>query len=116
MDWKIYYADGSTFSDEDGDWNGAPADGVCCVVVRDEDYGRFVLNGLNFYYMPQGGRPTDVSHTSDINPQLRAQAPWLKHGVGSSREQWKEVLLRACKDEDFPRNRAPQRRSTDREG
>jgi hypothetical protein len=116
MDWKVYYADGSTFSDEDGPWEEAPADGVACVVVRDDDYGRYVLNGLNFYYMPCGGQPLDVTHTNDIGPQLRRRCPWLKHGVGLPRSEWKDVLIRATRDPDFGPPRAPKRRSTDREG
>lgn len=30
--WRIYYADGSTFSSEDGTWAEAPPFGVQCVV------------------------------------------------------------------------------------
>jgi len=113
--WRIYYADGSTFSDPDGPWDDAPADGVVCVVVRDEDFGRYVLNGLNFYYHQAAGDELDKAHTNDIGPQLRARCPWLKHGVGVARGKWKDILIRATKDPDFPKPRNPQRRSTDRE-
>ena len=117
MNWRIYYVDDTTFSDEDGTWEEAPADGIVCVVVRDKDYGRYVLNGLNYYYMPDGDpKPTDVTHTNDINPQLRVRCPWLKYGVGTTRDKWISTLIRATKDPDFGEPRAPQRRSTDREG
>ena len=116
MVWKIYYADGATFSDLDGSWNDAPSDGVVCVVVTDKDYGRYVLNGLNYYYAQPNGDAEDKAHTNDIGPQLRAQCPWLKFGVGIAREKWQEILVRATKDPDFPKPRNPQRRSTDKDG
>ena len=111
--WRIYYADGSTFSNEDGPWVDAPADGVVCVNFADEDYGKFTLNGLNFYYS-QDGAPDEIAHTNDINPQLRARCPWLKHGLGVPREKWKDILMRAVYDEDFGPRKSPRRRSTDR--
>jgi hypothetical protein len=110
--WKIYYADGSTFSNLDGAWGEAPADGVVCVNIADDDYGKFTLNGLNFYYS-QDGAPDEIAHTNDINPQLRARCPWLKHGLGVPREKWKDALIRATEDPDFPRSQSPRRRRTD---
>lgn len=115
MTWKIYYVDDTTFSSDDGKWDDAPANGVVCVVVTDPDYGRYVLNGLNFYYSQDGGGPEDIAHTNDINPQLRARCPWLKVGVGCSRDKWQEILIKATKDPDFPKPKHPMRRSTDRE-
>ena len=83
MNWRIYYVDDTTFSDEDGTWEEAPADGIVCVVVRDKDYGRYVLNGLNYYYMPDGDpKPTDVTHTNDINPQQYLPCFLLLPGLG----------------------------------
>lgn len=115
MDWKIYYTDDSTFSSENGLWDDAPLDGVVCVVVTDPDYGRYVLNGLNYYYAQVDGSLEDKAHCNDIGPQLRVRCPWLKFGVGTAREKWKRILIKATKDPDFPRPRNPQRRSTDKE-
>ena len=114
MNWKIYYTDGTTYSDEDGDWENAPSHGVVCVVVKDPDYGRFVLNGLNYYYRPNNAGPLDVAHCNDIVPQLVEQAPWLKFGTGVSKAHWKEILIKATKDPDFGPPKNPQRRSTDK--
>ena len=82
MDWKIYYTDGETFSSEDGTWEDAPADGIVAVVVADEDYGRYVLNGLNYYYTHNG----EVAHTNDIGPSSSATArPGASGKTSSSR-------------------------------
>lgn len=110
--WRVYYSDGSTFSNSDGAFRDAPSDGVVCVNVVDRDFGKFTLNGLNFYYS-QDGAPDEIAHTNDIGPQLRARAPWIKHGLGVPREAWLDVLLTATNDPDFPASQSPQRRSSD---
>lgn len=49
--WKIYYRDGSTFSDADGDAAAAPAGGVECVVHYDEDNRRRIAyNGYAYIF------------------------------------------------------------------
>jgi len=117
MDWRVYYADGSTWDDQVGPWEDAPVDGVVCVNVLTKDgFVRYTLNGLNFYYLPEDAEGTDITHTNDIGPQLRKRCRWLKHGVGLSREKWQDVLERATHDPDFPHSRHPMRRSTDCEG
>lgn len=90
----------------------APADGVVAVVVQDDDYGRYVLNGTNYYYHQERGERNDKALTNDIGPQLRKRCPWLKFGVGTSRKEWKEILLKATNDPDFPKM-SPQRRMED---
>jgi hypothetical protein len=52
--WKIYYADGTTFSSEDGEPASAPAIGVQCVVVPADDVGRMVLCGFDYYSYHKG--------------------------------------------------------------
>ena len=53
MDWRIYYADGSTFDSSQGSHLDAPGDGVL-VIVYTNDFireltGRFVLNEWDYY-------------------------------------------------------------------
>lgn len=44
--WRIYFDDGSTWSDQDGEWTAAPQQGVVCVVVANpEDDSRWVVSG-----------------------------------------------------------------------
>lgn len=42
--WRIYYADGSAFTSDDGSWAQAPPFGVQCVVYYDLE-GRAQLDG-----------------------------------------------------------------------
>jgi len=48
--WKIYYDDGSTFSDRDGSIEKAPGRGVVIVAQEDADCGRHILHMKDFYY------------------------------------------------------------------
>ena len=43
MEWAVYYADGSTFTSEDGPPESAPRVGVQCVLQSDERTGHDVL-------------------------------------------------------------------------
>jgi hypothetical protein len=58
--WRIYYADGSTFTSQDGSWADAPAFGVECVVyyhippyktlqIEANDPGVYVYQGSEDY-------------------------------------------------------------------
>jgi hypothetical protein len=65
MVWCLYYDDGSTFSDEDGPWTQAPADGVLFAVEWEGDQKR-VYSGHD-YYLNDGG----LGYTDDLGPLLR---------------------------------------------
>lgn len=113
LDWRIYYANGRTFSNEDGTWAEAPQDLIVSVPVRDELYGRIPLQGLDFFYHALDGGPLDIYNCRDITPQLRLRCPWLKFGIGLSNKNFKHILEQATNDPDFGPPRYPQRRSTD---
>ena len=105
MLWRIYYSDGSTFSNLDGAWADAPADGVVCVNVIDPARGKITRNGQDFYYS-QNGSPDEVGSTDDISPQVRARCPWLKYGLGVPRKLYLDILLAATRDPEFPKSQA----------
>jgi hypothetical protein len=54
MKWRVYYGDGSTFSNEDGDPSEAPALNVQIIIVRDDDphsqLGRYAVHKFDFYW------------------------------------------------------------------
>jgi hypothetical protein len=59
--WKVYYADGATFSSDDGGWGDAPARGVIAVTVPDPDVGREVMSGTDYYlWWPGAAGPWSV--------------------------------------------------------
>ena len=113
INWRIYYADGTAWDDTDGLWCDAPVDGVVAVAVRDENYGKTVLHGRDFFYNFPNDMATDIYCTSDIGPQLRQRCSWLKFGIGLPVGDWKRYLIQATKDPDFPPSQCPHRRSSD---
>jgi hypothetical protein len=136
--WRLYYDDGSMYSDADGPWENAPADGVVALVVRDPTgvWGRWVYSGYapitecprcgrapgNEYYVkvPDSDEPYA---TWDLEPFLNKVEPSLaihdarrsglvKYGRQVSQAEWQEIMSRASDDPDFPKG-TPRRRSTD---
>jgi len=53
--WRIYYADGSTFSSADGTWEDAPTRGVQVVVWYHDDGLRTITAGEDVYTYGAGG-------------------------------------------------------------
>ena len=54
-DWKLYYGDSSTFSNEDGGAESAPCTRVICVAFYDEDGRRKICHQAD-YYLWDGAR------------------------------------------------------------
>lgn len=50
MRWRVYYGDGTAFSDEDGDPGLAPAQNVQAVAVVDDVVGRFIHSHWDYYW------------------------------------------------------------------
>lgn len=107
MLWRIYYAGGGTFSDEDGDISAAPALGVQAIVKRDsadhiDNVGRRVLDRADYYWWQDsewyGG---DILGLFDY-----LQRPgWKKvlFGRSISVPEFMSIRKRALDDPDFPR-------------
>lgn len=57
--WRIYYADGSTFSSKDGKWAEAPPFGVQCIVYYHvPPYKTLDTGGVKGIYYWKGKGPT----------------------------------------------------------
>lgn len=50
MKWKIFYGDGSTFSDEDGSPYYAPRDNVQVIIGADPETGRYIIAKFDAYW------------------------------------------------------------------
>jgi len=53
--WRVFYADGVTYSDADGPTEDAPGQGVLVIAQADPDVGRELRYGSDFYVW-DGGR------------------------------------------------------------
>jgi hypothetical protein len=60
MAWKLWYSDGSTFSDYDGEWLDAPCAGAVILVSSDPQVGRELDHGTRgefFAWWPGASKP-----------------------------------------------------------
>lgn len=102
MQWKIYYDNGSTFSDVDGKPHEAPALGVQAVVQADSTVGRQVIQGRDFYYFEDGlWNSADVFGLWDYLCRPGAEKI-VRFGRNMSSAHFHAVLKKASTDPDFP--------------
>lgn len=112
LEWRIYYDDGSTFDSSMGMPEEAPSFGILCIVFPEEDHGRLVMQGWDWYYyhpVEKNWWGADIHGLLDAllhNNPFRA----LKQGRNTSRQNWNAVLDRATHDPDFPVKSARSKR------
>jgi len=106
MNWRIYYADGSTYSDQDGAPEDAPARDVQVVVISDRNHG-WMTQALTDYYVwdDRGGGlrwwGVDLFGLYDylIEPGYKC----VLFGRTIAKQDFNEIFERACADKDFPK-------------
>jgi hypothetical protein len=54
LNWKIWYAGGSVYTDEDGPPESAPGRGVLVIVQQDANHGRRRVSSTDFYVWREG--------------------------------------------------------------
>jgi len=112
FDWRIYYDDGSTFDSSMGTPEDAPSHGILVIVFPDEDHGRLVMQGWDWYFYhgkEKNWWGADVHGLLDqLLHNLTVRA--LKQGRNSPSNVWRETLVRATNDPDFPPRSAIHRR------
>lgn len=111
-DWRIYYADGSTFDSNMGSPEDAPSYGILCIVFSDEDHGRLVMQGWDWYFYHDEEKNWWGADIHGLLDQMLHNLPVraLKQGRNSPARVWRETLHRATNDPDFPPKSATCRR------
>ncbi len=104
-DWKIFYADGSTFDSLQGEPSESPKAGVICIVYPDEEIGRQIMHKWDFYYW----HPVDKKWwgTDIFGIVIDLFMGDLPHEAGRSGRNtangnYQAIMERADKDPDFP--------------
>jgi hypothetical protein len=101
VDYRIYYGDGSTYSDEDGPADQAPKRNVQTIAQRNDLVGRRIERGDNFYvWTDHGWRGCDQFGLYDylIEPGFKV----VLFGRSLPDAEYRAVLGRACKDPGLP--------------
>ena len=100
--WRIYYSDGSTYSDEDGTPADAPGSGVICAACYDEDNRRKLAVSADYYVyeagMSPGGRWLGVDLFGLWDYLARPGWKTVKFGRMVGDSQFRQVMLAATND------------------
>lgn len=115
LEWKIYYENLDTYSNEDGPWEDAPGFGLIAVLTLDTTgvVGRFMVFGHDLYYRIPGHEVMGSSSVELIRthiPTIRDNQ--IKRGGNAFLERFQEILSIAGHDPGFPRS-TPARRFDD---
>lgn len=105
LNWRIYYKDGSTFSNLDGSPQEIPVrNGVQVINVRDGKKGRRTLKLVDYYvWSPTLDRWVDcIDTTSAICRALREPYIVLLAGEYLREADFEKVLIQAHNDPEFP--------------
>lgn len=104
--WRIYYADGSTFSNAEGAPAEAPGLGVAIIVQLDEDVGRHLLCGWDWYHWHADHGQWWGSDLFGLQDQLTSDRVDVVRAVKAGRSmhtpEYRAIYARAVRDPDFP--------------
>jgi len=103
LSWRIYYDDGSTFDSSQGEPEDAPSFGVVFIPQPDEQVGRMVMQGWDWYYFNKSGQwwGCDIYGLLDrLLHNLPTRA--LKQGRTMGNDAYQKLRSVATNDPDFP--------------
>lgn len=102
IEWKIFYDDGSTFSSEDGEPHEAPRTGVQAIPQLNDDEGRHVLFGADYYYW-EGGKWEQCDHFGFYDYLIRPGSyKVVLFGRNMQSGHFRAIYKQAAEDPDFP--------------
>jgi len=111
IEWRIYYGDGSVFSSDQGSAGEAPPFNIQAVVQFDQDVGRQILNGFDWYILKDDKWYGILDIPSLLDQLLhdldRIQA--VKMGRLIPSEQYQDIMRRAKQDQGLPIKNATSR-------
>lgn len=88
--WKIWYDDGSTFSNEDGTPEEAPVDGILAILEKRANNTIMNHHANEYYYWT--GENWFSGNLASLERWLRKELPNLKYGRWTKDSIWKEVM------------------------
>ena len=98
--WKIYYADGSTFSSNEGSLEDAPARGVQGIAQANSAVGWHVASGGDYYiWCDDGWMAVDIFGLFDY----LIESGTVKFGRTITNAEYNEIFQKALADADFGR-------------
>lgn len=105
--WKIYYVDGSTFSNKDGNPEDAIGWGVAAVVQEDDTVGVQVHHLNDFYcFAVEFGGWAGLDYFGLAQYLARPGKKIIKLGEVMPTEKYKELIASVREDPDLPHKSA----------
>jgi len=100
--WRIYYDDGSTFSDDDGAPHEAPPFGFICAVGYDETGARYIMHGWDHYCWDHAAQQWwGMDQHGLIDRLARNLVYAYKQGRTVTKSRFQELMQLANLDRDF---------------
>ena len=103
--WRVYYGDGSTFSDHNGSAWSAPGRDVQVIVLADSNHGWRTQAGDNYYVWDNRGDDHRWWGVDDFGLFDYLIDPGYKRvlfGRRISNQEFSEIFKRASVDDDIP--------------
>ena len=101
--WRIYYADGSVFTDADGTPWDAPRTGVQAIAQPNERVGWSILHSADSYYWEEEYTWNKADEYTKWDHLIRAKYPLLIFGRMMGWDAYQEVLKRVKADLPTPK-------------
>lgn len=86
MKWKIWYDNGSTYTDRDGLPESAPLDGILAIAEEDATGRKQTYWGSDYYHWTGDG--WRAGNLADLERWLRGVMPNLKYGRWTEVSKW----------------------------
>jgi hypothetical protein len=105
--WRIYYANGSAFSSDDGAPSEVPLRGVQIIVQTESEVGRSFWNDCDYYWWEQEHNQWLGGDLAGLLDYLgRCSLATVLQGRTVSDSVYRRIKQRALEDPDFPRKSA----------
>ena len=106
LNWRIYYEDGSTFSNQEGSPEAAPPFGFVCAVGYDETGTRYIMHGWDHYCFDLNSIQWWGMDLCGVFDRLSRNLVFAyKQGRTVTKSEFKAIMSRASNDPDFPMER-----------
>ena len=106
MNWRVYYANGNTYSNQDGAPENAPARDVQVIVMKDGDHGWRTQTEHDYYVWDERSnwlRWWGVDQFGLYDYLIEPGFKKVLFGRTISSQEYNEIIKRANEDKDFPR-------------
>ncbi len=107
MKWKVFYINGETFSNQNGNPEDAPGGGVLAVVQEDDSVGVLVHQMNDFYvFDEQYGGWYGLDYIGFTQYVIRPGFKIVKVGEAMDTERYKRMIADIRKDPNLPNKSA----------